>query len=466
MKSEEIKVIFFNLGKIAAVSIVMLLLFSPQSASAQLADSPWPMYHNGPQHRSLSPYDTSHVEPTEKWRFDAGHGIETSPTIGPDGTIYFGVFKDYFIALNPDGTVKWKFKRKGEEFRSSAAIGKDGTIYFGATCDHTPLYNVMHDDKSEYGTPKLYALNPDGTKKWEFVTGGLYSGTYAAPLIGNDGTIYLGSGETQMKPGTKGGGRLWAVNPDGTGKWDFYTGVAFYTAPAMSKDGKTIYAPCANNNIYALDLNGKEKWRFTTKGYCDGSATIGKDGTIYAGSVDKNLYAITPEGKEKWHFAVQDIAEATPSIGPDGTIYMGTIDQGKDHNLYALTPEGKEKWRFDAGNGVYATPAIGAEGTLYFGSYSGKLHAVSPDGNEKWHFQANGGIVASPSIGRDGTIYFGSWDNHLYAIGGGSPTEKDSKDIKDKDKTTEEEIPIPRVIGIIGVLLIALGISIFSTLKK
>ena len=53
-----------------------------------------------------------------------------------------------------------------------AAIGSDGTIYFGS------------EDK------KLYALNPDGTKKWEFVTGG---GVHSTPALASDGAIYFGS---------------------------------------------------------------------------------------------------------------------------------------------------------------------------------------------------------------------------------------------------------------------------------
>lgn len=400
------------------IFILLFVILTADFTSAQLADSPWPMYHGNPKHTGQSPYDTSHVQGILKWKFDAGYGIECSPIIGPDGTIYIGAFKDYFYGLNPDGTVKWRLERIGEEFRSSAAIGSDGTIYFGSTFDHEPLYNIMHDDKSEFGTPKLYALYPNGSVKWEFITGGLYSGTYAAPLIGPDGNIYIGSGETMMKPGTVGGGRMWAINPDGTAKWDFETGDGFYATPAIADDG-TVYASCADKNLYALNPDGTEKWRFISEGYFDGAATIGEDGTIYAGSVDKNLYAINPDGTEKWRFTALEIVEATPSIGPDGTIYVGTLEKGsKDHNLYALNPDGTIKWAFETGDGVYATPAIGAEGALYFGSYDGNLYALNPDGTEKWRFRTGGGIVSSPSIDRDGTIYVGSWDHYLYAIGG------------------------------------------------
>lgn len=48
----------------------------------------------------------------------------------------------------------------------------------------------------------------DGEKKWEFLTGGV---VYSSPAIGTDGTIYVGSGD----------GKLYAINPDGTKKWEF-----------------------------------------------------------------------------------------------------------------------------------------------------------------------------------------------------------------------------------------------------
>ena len=35
--------------------------------------------------------------------------IDSSPAIGPDGTIYFGDWNGNFHALNPNGTEKWEY---------------------------------------------------------------------------------------------------------------------------------------------------------------------------------------------------------------------------------------------------------------------------------------------------------------------------------------------------------------------
>lgn len=422
---------FLNLSSIVLAALFFLI---PPIASAQLADSPWPTYKGNSKHTGLSPYAFRIDEPKLKWRFDAGDGIETSPAIGPDGSIYFGAFRDNFFALNPDGSEKWRLTKKGEEFRSSPTIAKDGTIYIGAVFDLKPVLNVMYNREMDYGVPKLYALNPDGTVKWEFVVGGILGGTYNSPTLGADGTIYIGSGGSKMTDYAQGGNRLWAINPDGTAKWYFEGQEAVYSSAAIGDDG-TIYIGWGDGSLFALTPDGKEKWRFTRKegdfSVFDSTPVIGKDGTIYAGSTNKNLYAITPDGQEKWYFTALDMVEASPSIGPDGTIYVGTIAKdSQDKNLYALNPDGTLKWQFETGDGVSATPAISAEGTLYFGSYDGNLYALNPDGTEKWRYRADGGIALPPAIDKDGTIYFGSWDHHLYAIGGSSI----KKDLTEKER--------------------------------
>ncbi len=73
--------------------------------------------------------------------------------------------------------AKWEFLTDGCCVRSSPAIDSDGTIYIGS------------------GDDKLYAINPDGTKKWEFLTG---DPVWSPPSIGSDGTIYVGSDDGKL----------------------------------------------------------------------------------------------------------------------------------------------------------------------------------------------------------------------------------------------------------------------------
>ena len=107
-------------------------------------------------------------------------GQPAAITISPDGTIYFGSGDKKVYALNPDGTKKWDFLA-GVTYSvsSSAAIGADGTIYVGA------------------GDPKVYALDgATGAKKWEFAMGNGVD--WSSPAIAADGTIYIGSTDNKL----------------------------------------------------------------------------------------------------------------------------------------------------------------------------------------------------------------------------------------------------------------------------
>ena len=66
----------------------------------------------------------------------------SSPAISADGTIFFGSSNDrHLYAVNPDGTLKWKFTTGAIlSIDSSPAIGADGTIYFSS--DDGNLYAV------------------------------------------------------------------------------------------------------------------------------------------------------------------------------------------------------------------------------------------------------------------------------------------------------------------------------------
>ena len=63
-----------------------------------------------------------------EWRFsDAGSGrVSWRPAIAADGTVF--VSGDNLLAVNPNGTLKWKY----EHSAGSPVIGADGTVY--ATC--------------------------------------------------------------------------------------------------------------------------------------------------------------------------------------------------------------------------------------------------------------------------------------------------------------------------------------------
>ena len=226
---------------------------------ANLANCPQSKFLHDNKNTGQSKYNGPQTN-TLKWKHSTGDGIQSSsPAICNAGTIYIGNVYSNLYALNPDGSIKWKYTT-GNIIMSSPAIGSDGTIYFGST------------DKN------LYALNPDGTKKWKYTT---ENEVYSSPAIGSDGTIYIGIDD----------GNLYALNPDGTEKWNKTLGDWIGSSPAIGGDG-TIYVGSGDGNLYALNPDGSIKWNYSTKREIYSSPAIGSDGTIYIGSYDGNLYAI------------------------------------------------------------------------------------------------------------------------------------------------------------------------------
>ncbi|WP_148705478.1 PKD domain-containing protein [Methanosarcina siciliae] len=352
-----------------------------------LADTAWPKYQRDLNNTGQSPYkgpETGNVV----WTYTTGNDIYYSaPAIATDGTIYVGSRDNNLYALNPDGTLKWSYTTGGRIY-GSVTMGSDGTIYVGSY------------DK------KFYAINPDGTLKWSYTTGGRI---YGSAAIGTDGTIYIGSRDNN----------LYALNPDGTLKWSYTTGNWIYNyggSPAIGPDG-TVYVGGYDQNLYALNPDGTLKWTYAAKSSICASPSIGSDGTIYVGSKDYKFYAINPNGTLKWNYATGDYIYGSAAIGTDGTIYVGSDDD----YLYALNPDGTLKWRYNhaggsIGTGFQGSPAIGSDGTIYAGNYDDSLYALNPDGTLKWAYSTGSSICASPAIGADGTLYIGSRDDKLYAF--------------------------------------------------
>jgi outer membrane protein assembly factor BamB len=50
------------------------------------------------------------------------------------------------------------------------------------------------------------------------------------------------------------------------------------------------------------------------------------EGTIYIGSNNNYLYALNPDGRLKWKFKTGDGIFSSPRISSDGTVYVGSWD--------------------------------------------------------------------------------------------------------------------------------------------
>jgi len=79
--------------------------------------------------------------------------------------------------------------------------------------------------------------------------------------------------------------------------WEFETGSAVSSSPAIGSDG-TVYVGSQDNKLYAINgQTGVKLWEFKTGRDVNSSPAIGSDGTVYVGSWDTKLYAIKTDSK-------------------------------------------------------------------------------------------------------------------------------------------------------------------------
>jgi|GEM_PF-5526809 len=259
----------------------------------------------------------------------------------------------------------------------------------------TPWPMFMHDLRHTGQSP--YQGFGEVNVKWK-ISGYDFASTKgtADPVIGSDGTIYIG-----------GAGELFAFYPNGTLKWNVTLPnlgeVA--QAPAIASDG-TIYVTGSGYRLYALYPNGSIKWYFDAGGTgIVSSPAISPWGTIYfaggGGFGESRLWALLPNGVEHWNFSI-GYTEASVAIS-DNTIYVA-----HSNGLYAYYPNGTLKWNYTTG-GATTSPAIASDGTIYVGSQDGYLYAFYPNGTLKWRSNGsyvNTPVVGTPGIVNDGTILF------------------------------------------------------------
>src|SRR3990170_1355463 len=204
-----------NLRHFWKILFIFLCTFPPGNIHAQLANSPWPMFRHDLRHTGRSSY-TGSGKNYLQWVYPVGSSTST-PAIGTDSTIYVGSYDSNLYAINPDGTLKWKYET-GDVIESSPAVGTDGVIY-----------------------------------------------VVSSPAVGTNSTAYVGSYD----------GNLYAITREGTLKKDKHLGNQVYSSPAVGNN-EIIYIASRNDKyFYSLDSNLGTRWRRSLLDLIDSSPAIG-----------------------------------------------------------------------------------------------------------------------------------------------------------------------------------------------
>ena len=144
---------------------------------------------------------------TPLWSFTAQGSVTGCPGLAPDGTLYLGTSAG-LCAITNAGSNKWAF---AANVGASPAIAADGTIYYATAYS------------------QLIAFTPAGALKLPFPNDyNAGAGQCLSPVIGADGTIFLGAYGSGAFAG--------AMNPDGPWKWNFPLDASASDSAAIAAD--------------------------------------------------------------------------------------------------------------------------------------------------------------------------------------------------------------------------------------
>jgi len=173
----------------------------------------------------------------------------------------------------------------------------------------------------------------------------------------------------------------------------------------------TLYVPCYDNNLYALDAsNGEFRWKYATEGGIPGKPAV-FDNNIFFGSEDNRLHVVSDRsGSIVWTYYAEGPIRSSPRIA-QGHVFIGSDDE----NLHAVNvATGRVSWKMDANSSIRSTPFV-THDYVYFGTEDGEMISLDFGGNVKWRFRAKRAVTSSPFVNNE-IIYFTSVDSTLYAL--------------------------------------------------
>lgn len=512
-----------NIVRVLSVAIPLVALYACSGGGGSSSSSsfpPWEKFRHDISNSGQGVGDVGTGVRTVKWALqidplptppvsgETPKPISSSPAIAQDGTIYIGTEGGTLAAVNPNGTLKWRATTCGSpqstpvagsenctiegqplgSLVSSAAeytlngkttvlIGSmNGTFFIlqdngstssctncfrpnlaefgpGATAQFvsSPTFTtnsatstiagifvgatIVDDQGRQWG--KLYAINNDGSRRWEFPRSGSppIGPVTSSPAVGLGGTLYFTAADTAGE-GSSMSDNLYAVTSTGALKWKSPIGKVLDPAAASALASSPvvnmqIFVATADGNVFSINpANGSPRWRVRPMLAQD-------DGGVFISSLAIGI-PVSPTPELTPTFTVGSAtplrtATATPTPTPETSVTATPTPPSL--TVFGVTKSGVLV-AIDASTGntiaptgplatpipspVISSPALSLDSLLVFGANDGKVHIVDTTTGMDSPVALKGGVPvgirSSPAIASNGTIYIGADDGMLYAI--------------------------------------------------
>ena len=244
----------------------------------------------------------------------------------------------------------------------------------------SPWPEMRRDSRNTAESP-IRGRYRSGDKPWAFKTG---RGIFSTPVIGDDGTVYVGSAD----------GNFYALGKDGK------QALALQDGRDHRRGRRARQAPRQGRLVPDHDRLGRR----------DALPAARRQPQALAQAADPLALSHRPHagdgparqlvgGQRRLRARAATCSSATRAAAPTRS-----------------TPGGKRRWVDQRGNSVWTTPAFDAQGNSYWGSVDLFAFSLDPDGHERWQTPFAGYVTSSPALGSDGTVYVGAFDGKLHAL--------------------------------------------------
>ena len=235
-----------------------------------------------------------------------------------DGTMYLSAADAKIICVSPNGTVNWTFRPTGlpaiwvivvvlsrlhsfilKNIYSQALLLTQTDIFISArwkvSISNDLIFFLFFVDISEIGY--VYSVTPKGTQNW--VLQPTSANFYSAPVLSDDGKLYIGDQQ----------GRVFVISLGGKLLGNFDVNVAHAVIGIGISDDRTLivvndrYVTAVNPDTFATVWTSIPVYPEYFATY----PTIDRKGNVYVGGNENNLYGISNTGASLWKIKVGPI---------------------------------------------------------------------------------------------------------------------------------------------------------------